>query len=63
MILESNTMSVVHLENRMSGLFFQDEKALTEHKESVNDVPDMALGAEQTAAAIARAAERIRGSE
>lgn len=59
-VLSSESTSLVHLENRRSGLFLQDDDDLSAYQEAVEKELTVALDAEQTAALIAREAERIK---
>jgi len=59
-VLSSASTSLVHLENRRSGLFLQDDDDLAAYQEAVEKELSVALDAEQTAALIAREAERIK---
>lgn len=57
------TTSVVHLENRRSGLFLQEQEDVAAYKEAVDEVLHVAMSTEQTAALIASEAERMMRSE
>jgi len=60
--IDQNT-SLVHLENRRSGLFLQEEGDLAAYQDAAEKVLNVAMSAEQTAALIAREAERIKRIE
>lgn len=62
LLLANSTTSLVHMENQRSGLFLNDEADLAAYTQAVEETLNVALDAEQTAALIAREAERIRRS-
>jgi len=61
-LLAISTTSLVHMENQRSGLFLNDEADLAAYTKAVEETLNVTLDAEQTAALIAREAERIRRS-
>ncbi|MFD9734899.1 helix-turn-helix domain-containing protein [Umezawaea sp. NPDC059074] len=62
LLLGNSTTSLVHLENRRSALFLNDDDDIAAYVEAVDRTLKVAIDAEQTAALIAREAERIRRS-
>ena len=61
-MLAISTTSLVHMENQRSGLFLNNEADLAAYTKAVEETLNVTLDAEQTAALIAREAERIRRS-
>ena len=62
LLLANSATTLVHLENRRSGLFLNDPEDLAAYMAAVEKTLNVALDAEQTAALISREAERIRRS-
>jgi transcriptional regulator with XRE-family HTH domain len=60
LLLTTETTSVVHLENRQSGVFLQAPASIAAYKEAATKVLHVALDADQSSALIASEAERIR---
>ncbi|GAA1339876.1 helix-turn-helix transcriptional regulator [Catellatospora bangladeshensis] len=58
-ILDTQAMSIVHVENRRSGLFYQEAVDVTAYQEAVEQVLDVACSPDETIGLIAREVERI----
>ncbi|MEU6151951.1 helix-turn-helix transcriptional regulator [Actinosynnema sp. NPDC047251] len=54
MVLDTEAMSVVHVENRRSGLFYQDDADIAAYQEAVAQVRGVALDRGETIRVIAR---------
>ncbi len=63
LLLDTEALSVVHVENRRSGLFYQDAADVAAYREAVEQVRDVALSPGETAGLIAREADRIKEVE
>lgn len=61
-VIDTGPMSLVHIENRQSGLFLKEETDVAVYKEAVKKVLGVAKSPVHTAELIAREAEKIRGS-
>ncbi|MBW4721243.1 helix-turn-helix domain-containing protein [Saccharothrix obliqua] len=60
MVLDTEALSVVHVENRRSGLFYQDVEDMAAYREAVDQLREIALDADETTQLIAREADRVK---
>ncbi|WP_433262297.1 helix-turn-helix domain-containing protein [Actinosynnema sp. CS-041913] len=63
LVIDTPAMSVVHVENRLSGLFYQETTDVTAYQEAVDQVLSVALGPSETVELIAGEVDRIKESE
>lgn len=62
-LIDTGPMSLVHIENRQSGLFLKEEPDVAVYKEAVQKMLSIAMSAVHTTELIAREAEKIKRNE
>ncbi|MBB5956857.1 hypothetical protein FHS29_003450 [Saccharothrix tamanrassetensis] len=63
LVIDTEAMSVVHVENRLSGLFYQDKADVMAYREAVEQMRGVALSPSETIGLIAREIDRIEEAE